>query len=124
VAWSFGPFRNKSMENKAYHDYKVCIDACLACAAVCNHCAASCLMEEDVKMMSLCIQLDMECAAICRAAAELMSLGSSHATRICILCADACDACAAECGTHQTRHCRECAELCKKCAAECRKMHG
>ncbi len=34
---------------------KKCIEACLACAAVCNHCAASCLQEPDPKMMAKCI---------------------------------------------------------------------
>ena len=62
-----------------YHQYKNCIEACLRCAAICNHCASSCTKEPDVQMMSRCIQLDMECAAICYAAAQLMSLGSGVA---------------------------------------------
>ena len=108
--------------NKAYHHYKNCIDACLACAALCNHCASSCLQEEEVKMMARCIQLDMECAALCYAAAQLMSLGSANAEAICELCAKACEACAEECGKHQTKHCQECAEACRQCAAACRAM--
>ena len=39
-------------------------------------------------MMAKCIQLDMECAAICYAAAQLMSLGSEKAKDICRICAD------------------------------------
>lgn len=58
-----------------YHTYQSCIDACLKCASICNHCASSCTQEENVKMMSRCIQLDMECAAICYSSAQLMSLG-------------------------------------------------
>ena len=76
---------------KNYHDYKSCIEACLQCAAICNHCASSCTKEEDVKMMAGCIQLDMECAAICYAAAQLMSLGSSKAEELCRICADICE---------------------------------
>ncbi|MEO8112720.1 MAG: four-helix bundle copper-binding protein [Ginsengibacter sp.] len=38
------------------------------------------------------------------------------------MCADACDACAKECGNHKTEHCKECAEACRACAEECRKM--
>ena len=72
--------------------------------------------------MARCIQLDMECAALCYAAAQLMSLGSSKAMDICRICADLCEACGAECGKHKTEHCQECAEACKRCAAECRKM--
>lgn len=108
---------------KGYHNYKSCIDACLQCAAMCNHCASSCLQEDDVKMMARCVQLDMECAAICYAAAQLMSVGSDQAKEICRICADMCDACGTECGQHtQSEHCQECAEKCKACAEECRKM--
>ena len=73
-------------------------------------------------MMAACIDLDMQCAALCYASAQLMSMGSPLAARHCAICAEACEACAAECGKHDTGHCRECAEMCRKCAAECRKM--
>lgn len=104
----------------AYHQYKDCIYACMACAAVCNHCASSCTQEQDVAMMARCIQLDMECAALCYATAQLMSLGSAQVTRLCVICADACEACAAECSKHDHEHCRECAALCTACANACR----
>jgi hypothetical protein len=74
-------------------------------------------------MMARCIQLDMECAALCYAAAQLMSLGSEQAGTLCLICAELCDACGAECGRHaHSAHCRECAEACMHCADECRKM--
>ena len=74
-------------------------------------------------MMAHCIQLDMECAAICEAAAQLMSLGSERAQDICSICAAICEACGAECRKHShMEHCQECAEACLHCAAECRKM--
>jgi hypothetical protein len=73
-------------------------------------------------MMARCIQLDMECAALCYAAAQLMSMGSDKAKELCQLCADLCEACGAECGKHKTEHCQECAQACKQCAEECRKM--
>ncbi len=72
--------------------------------------------------MARCIQLDMECAAVCYASAQLMSLQSSRAMDICRICADICEACGAECGKHHTEHCQECARVCKECATECRKM--
>jgi hypothetical protein len=75
------------------------------------------------KMMARCIQLDMECAALCYAAAQLMSLGSDKAKEVCQLCADICEACGNECSKHtHSKHCQECAEACKACAEECRKM--
>ena len=105
-----------------YHTYQACIEACLHCAAICNHCASSCTQEPDVKMMARCIQLDMECAAICYASAQLMSLGSEQAKKVCSICADICEACGKECGQHDTEHCAECADACLKCAEECRRM--
>jgi len=33
-----------------YYQNKNCIDACLQCAAICNHCAANCLQGQDVQM--------------------------------------------------------------------------
>jgi hypothetical protein len=106
-----------------YHQYQSCIEACLRCAALCNHCASSCTQEEDVKMMARCIQLDMECAAICYAAAQLMSFGSERAKEVCSICAALCETCGAECAKYKRmEHCMECAEACQHCAAECRKM--
>ncbi len=107
---------------KGYHEYKECIDACLACMAICNHCAAACTEEEDVAMMATCIRLDMECAAICGAAANLMCMGSDAANAICRICADVCSRCAEECAKHKHEHCRECADACGRCADMCRKM--
>jgi len=66
--------------------------------------------------MALCIQMDMESAALCYAAAQLMSLGSTKSVELCRWCAEACEACAVECGKHKNEHCKECAEACKKCA--------
>jgi hypothetical protein len=109
---------------KGYHQYRRCIEACLRCAAICNHCGSSCTQEEDIKMMARCIQLDMECAAICYAAAQLMSLGSSRAEELCRICAEICEECGSECGKHQREHCQECAEMCRTCAEECRRMPG
>jgi hypothetical protein len=104
---------------KNYHDYKKCIDACLVCAAICNHCASSCLREKDIKMMIPCIQYDMECAAICYAAAQLMSLGSDEAKDIGRVCAAICIKCSAECSKHDNAHCRACTAACRVCAEAC-----
>ncbi|MFC4263128.1 four-helix bundle copper-binding protein [Ferruginibacter yonginensis] len=103
----------------AYHQYQICIEACLRCAAICNHCAASCAQSDNATDKAKCIQLNMECAAICYATAELMSLGSTHVKELAKLCATMCDACADECRHHDDEHCRETAEVCAKCADEC-----
>jgi hypothetical protein len=110
------------METINYDKYRECIEACLNCAATCNYCAASCLNEKDVNMMAACIRLDMECAAICTAAAQVMSMNGTQMLELCTICADICDACAAECGKHQVGHCQKCAEVCHNCASLCRQM--
>jgi hypothetical protein len=73
-------------------------------------------------MMARCIQLDMECAAICYSAAQLMALGSERALEVCRICADLCEACSEECRRHPMDHCQECGKVCTQCADECRKM--
>ena len=102
-----------------YHQYKICIEACQRCAALCHHCAAFCIKEENASMMATHIQLTLECAAICSAAATLMSLGSEYVKDILKLCATMCDACAEACSKSANEHCLECAEACTKCADEC-----
>ncbi|MEP6948832.1 MAG: four-helix bundle copper-binding protein [Ginsengibacter sp.] len=101
--------------------YQKCIDACLECATECNHCAVACLEEKEVQHLTQCIRLDLECAVICRATAELMTLGSAYSTQICELCAAICNACAEKCEQHANmgmEHCGECAEVCRACAKE------
>ncbi len=101
--------------------YQKCIEACIECATVCNHCAVSCLEEKDVQHLTKCIRLDLECAVICRTAAELMSAGSVYSKQICKICAAICNACADECEKHAAmgmEHCKECAEACRACAKE------
>jgi hypothetical protein len=107
----------------AHEQFKTCIDACNACATACGHCAIACLGEKDVAQMARCIQLDVDCAEICRLAAAYMSRGSELAAEACNACAQVCDACAEECERHKAmEHCRKCAEACRRCAEECRRM--
>jgi hypothetical protein len=114
-------FVPNTLQMNNYDQFQNCIDACLKCASVCNYCATSCTREDDVQMMAKCIRLDMECAAICYATAQLLSMGGTKAKEVCMLCADICEACADECSQHHNDHCRMCAETCRKCANECRK---
>lgn len=75
-----------------------------------------------MKSLARCIQLDVDCAEVCRTAAAFMGRGSEFASAICAACADICDACAEECEQHAMDHCRECAAACRRCADECRRM--
>jgi hypothetical protein len=106
----------------AHQHLESCIDACNDCATACDHCAIACLGEKDVAKMARCIQLDIDCAAICHLAAGYMARGSELAADVCELCAQICDACAKECAKHPMPHCQDCAKACRRCAEECRRM--
>jgi hypothetical protein len=99
-----------------------CIEACNECAEACEYCADACLDEDDVASLVECIRLDRDCADLCRLVASFLARGSSLSPAIARACADACDACAAECDDHELEHCRACAEACRDCADECRRM--
>ncbi|WP_044198529.1 four-helix bundle copper-binding protein [Dyadobacter tibetensis] len=106
-------------------DIQKIIEACSDCAVSCSNCASSCLQEENVADMVTCIQLDLECAALCRSTAELLSLGSGFSAHLCRICADACVACATECEKHAEmgmEHCRRCAQACRNCAQACEEI--
>lgn len=93
------------------------------CARVCNHCAVACLSEKEVKMMAQCIRLDIDCATICRTAAEFVERGSEHADALLSVCAVICNSCADECEKHaHMEHCRICADTCRQCAEACQQM--
>lgn len=106
----------------SHNVFQACIDACIVCGVQCNHCVSECLNEEDLQIMTRCIELDRECSLACFSAAQLMSLGGEFATSFCENCAAICEACAEECEKHDAAHCKRCAEACRICAAECRKM--
>jgi hypothetical protein len=73
-------------------------------------------------MMARCIELDMDCAQICRLAAAYMARGSENAAELCRVCAQICRTCAEECKNHSADHCQHCAETCLACAEQCEKM--
>lgn len=98
------------------------LNALNRCAATCNHCAAACLEEGDMKMLARCIKLDIDCAEFCQITASFITRGSEHAAHLLKECADICQSCADECEKHAQHgmdHCRECAEACRECAEAC-----
>ncbi|WP_395320668.1 four-helix bundle copper-binding protein [Variovorax sp. UC74_104] len=99
-----------------------CIALCNACAVACERCASACIAEGAGARMARCVLLDLDCAAICTAAAGIMARNSENAGLICSLCADICRLCAAECASHSQPHCSRCAEACNQCEAECQRM--
>jgi len=104
-----------------YKVFKKCIDACLACFVECNQCAHQCLHASEAPLQTRCIQLNHECAIICLAAANMLSIGNRWIGALYEECAEICEACAEECEQHNHLvYCKKCAEVCTKCAKECR----
>jgi len=95
------------------------------CVTECNHCASACLEEDDVKMLTKCIKLDLDCADICLLMAGYLARGSEHAEHLMSECAESCQKCATECekhAAHGMEHCRTWAEACRRCAEACMQM--
>jgi hypothetical protein len=95
------------------------IEMLVACAATCNNCLHECLNEKDIRHLTTCIDLDIDCAAICNLTASFISRDSGFAKTILPLCAEICTACAEECEKHDMEHCRRCAAICRQCAEQC-----
>src|SRR5262245_55033215 len=106
-----------------FHDqYQSCIAVCTRCTEECEHCAIACRQDPDVANLADCIQLDEDCRDICHTAVAFMLRGSTFAHELCRMCAEVCEACAAECRRHSMEHCLRCAAECEQCAKECHRM--
>ncbi|MFA9439245.1 four-helix bundle copper-binding protein [Uliginosibacterium sp. sgz301328] len=117
------PSRPPSTEEAAMSEtpFLTTITACNACATACDECVSGCLLEEDAQYMALCIQLDLDCAGMCRLAASALARQSPAVGVICETCARVCDLCAEECARHDMDHCQLCASACRDCAEACRR---
>ncbi|KEO75293.1 ferredoxin [Anditalea andensis] len=103
-------------------NYQDCIAACNDCAFYCDLAATACLKQLDMANMARCIELDMYCAEICRAAVSFMIKEDEFSTEICKICAEICENCAQECDNYLSIPFQECAAACRKCATTCRQM--
>ena len=102
--------------------FQDCIDACNKAAEACNECAVACLFQENRYDFARCVQLQMDCAEICRLTAAFTARNSELAAQLGWLTAEVCDTCADECERHPLEQCRGCARACRECASQCRNM--
>src|SRR5271157_1621685 len=103
--------------------YQTCIDTCMNCAETCEACATDCTKDSNIKMLAKCLFVLRDCADICTMSSRFMSRTSMYSKNMCRVCADICDACAAEGDKHKSMEsCKVCADACRMCASECRKM--
>lgn len=102
-----------------------CIEKCYTCAQTCTSCADACLAEDNVKSLTQCIRLNLDCADVCIATGSTATRRTGSNVEIIRkmldCCAAACRLCAEECEKHVTmhEHCRICAKACRECMSAC-----
>jgi len=96
------------------------LDALSRCISACEMCSDACLHEDNIQMMVPCIELDRDCADICRLTAAFIARSSDHAKHVIKECIEICQKCADECGQHKHEHCQYCADACRKCVEACK----
>lgn len=100
-----------------------CIDLCLDCYQTCFSTAMShCLPAGGKHVEGRHLGLMLNCAELCRTAAEFMMSDSPLHARVCAACAEVCEACAQSCA--QVGGMDECVQACRDCAENCREMAG
>ena len=78
--------------------------------------------KRNVEEMAKCIQLDMECAALCGASSQLMCLAANMPMLFVNSVQTFARPGAQECNKHKVDHCKRCASICISCAEECAVM--
>ncbi len=106
--------RNKKMKD--------CTEDCLECFEVCTQTIPQCLEKGGDHANPKHIALLQVCADLCRLSASAMLLESEQHSFICEACAKVCLECAEECEAMDGEFMKECAEVCRKCASSCEDM--
>ena len=97
------------------------IKACLDCHSMCLRMATTfCLEQGGRHVEQKRLRLMLNCAELCQTSANFMLSDSPMHGRVCLICAEACEACAKSC--EQVGDMRECVEECLSCAKSCRSM--
>lgn len=104
------------------------IDAVVECAQTCTACADACLSEDMVAELRTCIRMNLDCADVCTATANVLSRHTGYDANLTRAqleaCVRACRSCAEECSRHagMHEHCAVCAESCRRCEAACAEL--
>ncbi len=101
--------------------YTESMELLMNCAATCENCVS--VSINDGKPLS-CYPICLDCADVCILLFRLEAHNSSFLNQVRKLCAEICDACAAECEKHADYHpqCKACMYSCRECAEKCRAM--
>ncbi len=102
-------------------DMRQCIDHCMDCYRMCIETAMThCLRAGGAHVEPDHFRLMINCADMCRTAADFMLSESEFQTRACSLCADVSEACAASC--RDVGDMEDCALACEIAGASCASM--
>lgn len=105
----------------AEHSMESCIQACNQCHQICLQTAMNyCLNTGGKHVEPEHFRLIMSCAEICQTSANFQLSNSSFSNRLCAVCAEVCEACAADC--RRIGGMDECVQACENCSASCRQM--
>ena len=111
------------MNDAATENQLVCIEACHACAALCERLAAECLRSPESAKLLRCVGLLRNCADACLLTARLAAQESEFIVEYAALCAEVCHACSEECLAHaEVESFRQCATACLRCDQACQRM--
>ena len=105
--------------------YTRCASACSACAAKCRACSAHCagMIRAGMKEHQKSKSLSDDCGEICALAARICTRRGPETSAICTACAQACDACGADCRKYpDMKPMKDCAASCAVCEKACREM--
>ena len=106
-------------------DARRCIDECLTCSAACTEALAHCVASGGPYTQGSHVSDLMDCALLCRTAADLLLRASGLHRDACAVAADACDFCAESVARLPGDDVlRRCAEATRRCGAACRHMAG
>ena len=101
-----------------------CIKNCQDCHHICIETMMHCL-EMGGKHASLDhIRVLQDCIQICQTSADFMLSGSALHSRVCGVCAEACERCAQNCEqlSGSDTQMKACAEMCRRCSDSCQRM--
>jgi len=111
------------MSGSGYDEMQPAIDECDACRDTCVRALSDCLEKGGGHADARHAGALLDCIELCAATTAFMLRTSPLHGRLCGLCADVCDACAASCERFVNDEVmRGCAAECGLCAASCRAM--
>ena len=98
-----------------------CAELCLRCYGACVRTAVDqSLKQSGSDERKRCLRLMINCADICKTAADFILSSSDLYEKVCAVCAEVCDACAKRC--EEMGGMDDCTQACRTCAHSCRQV--